>query len=283
MALPTHEDVGVFPFLTLPKELRDLIHEDLLTLRLPSHSTRKKWHHGTAHTSILCTCRQIRDEASRVLYSNQLLILFNKEFMDCDVEWVRVGEYPEIRTLDEWALEMNKDDSWRSRAEVPAYYYKCDSFRIHLGMDCWDETATDQKIVQEAALNAIVHLNSFTYTILLKHPSLRKIHFVLDPVPTNLNIRFSDKFMQKYELSCLDTLGRLQGLEKVTLEGIRFQDPAYVASIESQMLEPLPQSWNALSQYSPMGIQPLSLISGEGADYPQVLLPLSTPQAQRPL
>ena len=139
-ALLIREDVGVFPFLTLPRELRDLIYEDLLTLRiLPGHTTRKKWH-GTAHTSILCTCRQIRDEASRILDSNQLLISFTGKILDCDAEWVNVGDYMKTNMFDELAA----NESWRAWAQVPAYYYKCDSFRIHLGMICLEYTEYDQ-------------------------------------------------------------------------------------------------------------------------------------------
>ena len=278
-ALPVNEDVGVFPFLQLPKELCDLIYEDLLILRrLPGHNTRKKWH-GTAHTSILSTCRQIRDEASRVLYSNQLLISFTGETLGCAVEWVGVGEYTETKTF----AELAENESWRAWAQVPAYYYKCDSFRIHLGINCWDYTEFDQDIIEEAALRPIMNFNSVVYTILLKHPSLRRVHFKLNTVPADLDDRvsFSDEFMRNFELSCLDTLGRLQGLEKAKLEGFRFLDPAYIASIESKMLEPRPQSWNALSQYSPMEIQPSSLTSGTGADYQQALPPLPPLQAQR--
>ncbi|KAM0797711.1 hypothetical protein BDR22DRAFT_891966 [Usnea florida] len=264
-ALPIHEDVGVFPFLTLPRELRDLIYEDLLTLRRrPSHTTRKKWHHGTAHTSILCTCRQIRDEASRVLYSNQLLLSFTGETLGCAVEWVKVGKHTPARALD----ELSENESWRAWARVPAYYYTCDSFRIHVGIDCWDMTEYDQDIIEEAALRPIMDFNSVVYTILLKHPSSRIVHFKLNTVRADLDefVSLSDEFMQTYELSCLETLGRLQGLEKVTLEGFRFQDPAYIAGIESKMLEPRPQCWKALS-----------------ADYQQALSPLPPLQAQRPL
>ena len=278
-APPTHEDGGVFPFLTLPRELRDLIYEDLLTLRLPNHSTRKKWHHGTAHTSILCTCRQIRDEASRVLYSNQLLLSFFGETLGCAVEWVKVGKYKGTTRYE----KQTENKSWRAWAQVPAYYYKCDSFRIHVGMDRGDYTEYDQDIIEEAALRAVMDFNSVVHTVLLKHPSLRTIHFKLTNLPIDVDDRFSDDFMQNYELSCLDTLERLQGLESVTLEGFRFQDPAYIASIECKMLEPRPQSWNALSQYNPMEIQPSSLTSRAGADYQQALLPLSPPQAQRPV
>ena len=250
-ALPIHGDVGVFPFLTLLRELRDLIYADLLTLRRrPSHTTRKKWHHGTAHTSILCTCRRIHDEASRILYSNQLLLSFTGETLGCAVEWVKVGKHTAARALD----EQSENESWRARAQVPAYYYKCDSFRIHVGIDCWDMTEYDQDIIEEAALRPIMNVNSVVYTILLKHPSLRIVHFKLNTVPADLDERvsFSDEFMQDYERSCLNTLGRLQGLEKVTLEGFCFQDYAYIARMEGKMLEPRPQSWNALSQYSHM-------------------------------
>ena len=190
-ALPIREDVGEFPFLTLPRELRDLIHEELLTLRRrPSHITRKKWHHGTPHTSVLCTCRQIRDEASRFLYSNRLLLSFTGETLGCTVEWVKVGENTATEALD----ELPENESWRAWARVPAYYYKCDNFRIHLGMNCWDYTEYDRDFVEEEALRAIVNFNSFMYKILLKHPSLRKIHFKLDTVPDDLGERFSTRW-----------------------------------------------------------------------------------------
>ena len=243
-APPSHEHVGVFPFLTLPRELRDLIYEDLLTLRGPSHTTRKKWHHGTAHTSILCTCRRIRDEASRVLYLNQLRLSFTGETLGCAIEWVSIGPYTGTITWN----EQSENKSWRAWARVPAYYYKCDSFRMHLGIGDMNFTEYDKDIIEEAALRPIMNFNSFVYTVLLKHPSLRTVHFKLNTEPADLDPRFSDEFKQNYELSCLDTLARLQGLEEVILEGFRFQDPAYIASIERNMLEPRPQSWNALSQ-----------------------------------
>ena len=229
-ALPIHEDVGVFPFLALPKELRNLIYKDLLTLR---SLTTQKWH-GTAHTSILYTCRQIRDEAQSILYSNHLFLLFTGEILSCDVRWVSVVEYSETGTDDE--MEMDKDESWRAWAQVPAYYYKCDSFRIQLGMDCWDDKKIDQDSIEEAALRPIMNLNSVVYTILLKHPSLRKIHFKLITVGADCDPRLSYEFMRNFELSCLDTLARLQGLKKVTLEGFRFQDPAYIASLKEKCL-----------------------------------------------
>ena len=278
-ALPVHEDIGVFPFLTLPRELRDLIYEDLLALRRPSYTTRKKWYHGTAHTSILYTCCKIRDEASRVLYSNQLLLSFTGETLGCAVEWVKVAEYTATEALD----KLPKNESWGAWARAPDYYYKCDSFKIHLGMDYLDMTEYDQHIIEEAALRPIMNFNSFVYTVLLKHPSLRIVHLTLNTEPADLDPRFSDECKQNYELSCLNTLARLQGLEKVTLEGFRFQDSAYIARIESKMLKPRPQCWNALSQYIPMEIQPSSLISGEGADYQQALPSPPPLQAQRPV
>ena len=196
-ALPIHEDVGMFPFLALPRELRDLIYEDLLTLRrLPGHTTSKKWHHGTAHTSILCTCRQIRDEASKVLYSNQLLISFTGEILGCAVEWVKVGKYTEMTRYE----ELTENESWRAWPQVPAYYYKCDSFRIHVGMGRGDYTEYDQDIIEEAALRAIMDFNSVVHTVLLKHPSLRTVHFELTTLPVDVDARFSDEFMQNYEL-----------------------------------------------------------------------------------
>ena len=127
----------------------------------------------------------------------------------------------------------------------------------------------------------MVNFNSVVYKILLKHPFLRTVHFKLTNLPVDVDERFSDEFMQNYELSCLNTLGRLQGLEKVTLEGFRFQDRAYIASIKRKMLEPRPQCWNALSQYSPIEIQSFSLTSGAGADYHQALPPLRPLQPER--
>ncbi len=230
----TGQPSAVFPFLRLPAELRDIIYSDVLTLR-PNPSPEHRYNiDGTAHTSILRTCRQVWEEASRFLYSNEMTILVHGGYVYYGAEpWSDpVSEDGYCEDPGRWALPP-----------VPAYLLKCKSFLISLEIETW-ETEFGPDFVEESALGTITNLNSLVYTILLRLQSLQSIHFVLsiEGEATPEEARLSDRFMLSFEWRCLETLGRFQGLKEANLEGFNFANPVYIASVEQQML--LPRSQN---------------------------------------
>lgn len=243
LAYSIHQPTGSFPFLKMPEELRNMVYEDLLTLRMNPVCDSRNNPHGSAQTSILRTCQKIRDEASSLLYfKNELMLQFQGDFLNYGTQCIHVL----VPSFDIYADRAQ--NSWRSWSQLPAYFYRCESFEIRLGINDYF-LKYQPASVEEETLKTIANFNSVVYTLLLKHQSLGSIHFVLSITTETTPDRsiVSDQVMRSLERRCLGTLGRLQGLKKVKLEGFNFEDPVYIASVRRQMLKPRPQIWNALS------------------------------------
>ncbi len=123
---PTGQPSAESPLLRLPAELRVLIYRDVLTLRYNPSPKHRYNIDGTAHTSILRTCRQVWEEASPILYSNEITIIVRGGYVYYGVEsWSEpVGEDGYCEDPGRWALPP-----------VPAYLLKCKSFMISLEIE----------------------------------------------------------------------------------------------------------------------------------------------------
>ena len=85
---------GIFPFLSLPTEIRDHVYS--YAFQQDGLSRVSKFHRGTIHTALLSTCKQVYEEASQLpLTSNRLC------FNSCVSILDFVGFYltPKTRTL----------------------------------------------------------------------------------------------------------------------------------------------------------------------------------------